>query len=204
MKAIFQYIQYDDYFFISALFLILATIFYFLRIEESKKNRIYLFLFYLTIITFIGWSLFLSYAQYLIWENHPFSKYLLPPYQEIDYYLGYAYFHFWMDFVFRLIGVLIIILLMNFLNFIFHRDIFYEDEKILVPYFSLFFRFPYNALFLVIGFFVLFLIIIIKSFKIEVQDRRFSFRNYWHYLALLLFFLQPFILSNYKFLKYSP
>jgi hypothetical protein len=178
----------------------LTTIFYFSKISEEKKNKIYLILFYLTISVFILWSLFLSLAQYFIWKNHPISRYLV---QNKNYYLGYAYFHFWRDFIFRLIGVLITILLMNFLNFVFRRDIFYDDEKILVPYLSLFFRFPYNALFLLIGFFVLFLIVLISHFP-SFTSNRYSFKQYWIYLALIFFFLQPFILSNYEFLKYTP
>jgi hypothetical protein len=203
--------QYDNYFWIAFFFLFLTTIFYFSKVSEEKKNKIYLFLFYLTISVFVLWSLFLSLAQYFVWKNHQFSKYLLPPYQKIDYYLSYVYFHFWRDFIFRLIGVLIIILLMNFLNFVFRRDIFYDDEKILVPYFSLFFPFPYNTLFLFIGFFVLFLLITIKTITINLRTsdvRRFqkrgSFKQYWLYLALILFILQPFLLSNYEFLKYTP
>jgi hypothetical protein len=203
MNSFLQYPQYDKYFLIAFLFLLLTSIFYFSKISEEKKNKIYLTLFYLTILVFTFWSLFLSLAQYFVWKNHQFSKYLLPPYQKIDYYLSYAYFHFWRDFIFRLIGVLIIILLMNFLNFVFRRDIFYDDEKILVPYLSLFFRFPYNALFLLIGFFALFLIILISHFP-SLTSNRYSFRQYWFYLALILFFIQPFILSNYEFLKYTP
>jgi hypothetical protein len=211
MNLSFQYLQYDNYFWIALFFLILTTIFYFSKISEEKKNKIYLILFYLAIFVFTFWSLFLSLAQYLIWKNHQFSKYLLPPYQKIDYYLSYAYFHFWRDFIFRLIGILVTILLMNFLNFVFRRDIFYNDEKILVPYLSLFFRFPYNALFLFIGFLVLFLLIAIKTITINLrtsdvrrsQDRE-SFKQYWLYLALILFLLQPLVLSNYEFLKYTP
>jgi hypothetical protein len=203
MNLFLQYLQYDNYFWIAFFFLFLTSIFYFSKISEEKKNKIYLILFYLTIFFFIFWSLFLSLAQYLIWKNHQFSKYLLPPYQKIDYYLSYAYFHFWRDFIYRLIGVLIIMLLMNFLNFVFRRDIFYDDEKILVPYLSLFFRFPYNSFFLLIGFFALFLIILIFNFP-SITSYRYSFRQYWLYLALILFLLQPFILSNYEFLKYTP
>jgi heme A synthase len=198
-----QYLQYDRYFFISLFFLLLFFIFNFTKIPEEKKNKIYLVLFALTILIFILWSLFLSLAQYTIWKNGFLTKYLLPPYQKINYFLNYAYFHFWRDFIFRLIGVLIIVILMYLLNFIFSRDIFYDDEKILVPYFSLFFRFPYNALFLLIGFFVLFIIILIFHFT-SLNSNRYSFRKYWLYLALILFILQPFILSNYEFLKYTP
>ena len=95
---------------------------------------------------------------------------------------------------------------MKFLNFIFRRDIFYDDEKILIPYLSLFFRFPYNALFLAFGFFILSLTIFLSIFTspVSINSTRYSFRNYWLYLALILFIAQPFILSNYKFLKFTP
>lgn len=164
-----------------------------------------------TILVFILWSGFLSYKQYLVWKDHPLSKYLLPPYQEINYYLNYAYFHFWRDFFYRLIGVLIIFLLMKFISFVFKRDVFYEEEKIFVPYLSLFFFFPYNLMFFFLGLFMLNLIIVISAFrgqgsgvKFQVSETRFSFKDYWIWLAWLILILAPLIFNNYKFLQYKP
>lgn len=194
-------LKYDNYFLISLFSLVVVTFIYFAKISEERKNKIYLYLFLLTIFAFIIWSAFLSYEQYFVWQNHPLSKYLLPPYQKIDYYLNYAFFHFWRDFVFRLIGVCFIILFMNFLNFLFQRDIFYDDEKILIPYFSLFLFFPYNMGFIFLGFFVLLLSIL---FKKEAMSQRFSFKNYWLFLAWFVFILQPILSNNYTFLKYAP
>jgi len=195
-------LKYDNYFLISLASLVLISIVYFLKIEEKKKVKTYLVLFLLSVLLFIFWSVFLSYQQYLLWQSHSVSKYLLPPYQKIDYFLNYAYFHFWRDFVYRLIGVGFIFLFMNFLNFIFRRDIFYDDEKILIPYFSLFYFFPYNMFFIFLGFLVLLLNILITRKGLTAQ--RFSFQRYWLHLAWLVFVLQSILSNNYEFLKYKP
>jgi hypothetical protein len=195
-------LKYDNYFLISLVSLVLISIVYFSKIREERKAEIYFVLCLISILFFVLWSTFLSYQQYILWSNHPVSKYLLPPYQKIDYFLNYVYFHYWRDFYYRLLGILLILIFMKFLNFIFDRDIFYEDEKILIPYFSLFYFFPYNMFFIFLGFLVLLLNILIK--KELSQSKRFSFKNYWLYLAYLVFILQPILSNYYEFLKYAP
>jgi hypothetical protein len=200
-----QFLQIDKYFFISLFFLLILTFIFFKEKREEFRKRYYSILLLLAILIFIAYSLFLTLGQYFIWQNHPLSKYLLPPHQSINYFFNYSYFHFWRDFFFRFLGMVSIFLLMKGLDFLFQRDIFYDDEKILIPYLSLFFFFPYNILFILIGFFVLLLIIgiLILFKKMNFWDR-YSFRNYWLLLCWFLFFFQPFILTNYQFLQYKP
>jgi hypothetical protein len=198
MNIIFQYLKYDQYFIISACVLLFTFIIYFLKIDEKRKINFYYYLFLIAIFSNFIFSIFLGYNLYLLWKDHPLSKYLV---QNKDYFFGYIYFHFFRDLIFRLIGILIVIFLMIFLNFVFKRDIFYDEEKILIPFLSLLFHFPYNALFIVLGFVFLFLGILIFNLS---KSERFSFKNYWIFLALILFLLQPLFLSNYEFLKYTP
>ena len=198
-----QFLVYDIYFFPSLFFLILITAIYFLKTEEKVRSKIYLILFLISVFVFVIWSSFLSISQYLIWLKNPISKYLLPPYQKIDYFLNYAYFHFWRDFIYRLISVLLAFLFLKFLNFIFKRDIFYDDEKIFIPFLMLFFFFPYNLFIIFLGFFMLLLIIVVLSIK-QKEKSYFSFRNYWLFLVWILFLIQPFFLTNYVFLQYKP
>lgn len=35
-----------------------------------------------------------TYAQYIAWLENPVSRYLLPPYQSLDYFAGYIWFHY--------------------------------------------------------------------------------------------------------------
>lgn len=201
-EKLYDFLFYDKHYFISLFFLVILTLVFYLKIPENKKEKIYLILFILLILSFILWSLFLSLAQYYIWKNFPISKRLV---ENKEYFFNYAYFHFWRDWFYRLIGVLILILMMKFVNFVLNRDVFYDDEKIILPFLSMFFFFPYNVLFLIFGFFVLLLIITIKMLlsKNLISDR-FSFKNYWIILAWIVFVLSPFIFNNPLFLKYKP
>ncbi len=200
-----HFLQLDQYFFISLFFLIVSTLIFFKEKNEERRKNYFTIVLLITALIFLIWSVILTIAQYYIWKNHPFSKYLLPPYQSIRYFFEYSYFHFWRDLFFRFLGVAIVFLLMKSLNFILSRDVFYEDEKVLIPYLSLFFLFPYNMFFICIGFFMLLLIIgfLIGLNKLNLKDR-YSFKEYWLFLCWFLFFLQPLILTNYSLLKYIP
>lgn len=204
-NKIFHFLNYDIYFPLSFIFLIILSLIFFSKKEETKKLKGFLFLGLLIIIVFLIWSLGLTLIQYSIWGNHPISKYLLPPYQKIDYFLNYSFIHFWHDLLWRIITALFVYLFLIFLNFVFQRDIFYEEEKILLPLLSFFYFFPYNLIFVFSGFFVLLLIIMIKILRSkENLQRYFSFKNYWLFLAWFFFILGPLFLTNYEFLKYKP
>ena len=204
-NKVFQFLNHDIYFPLSLIFLVILTKIYFSKTEEEKKAKSYFLILILVLVFFILWSAFLSTVQYFLWKNHPISKYLLPPYQEIDYFLNYAYFRFWRDFFYRILGILFILLFFKFLNFSFKRDIFYKDEKNLIPILSIFFFFPYNILFMVLGFFMLLLITTMKIYRKKTDlNKYFSFRNYWLALAWVLFLIAPVVLSNYKFLQFKP
>lgn len=196
----------DKYFFISLISLLSVSLVYFSNLNEKKKLNIYFSLFLITLAAFILWSIFLTFSQYFIWKQNSISKYLLPPYQKINYFLNYSFFHFFRDLLFRLLGILFVFSLIFLLNFIFKRDLFYDDEKILIPYFSLLFVFPYNMFLPLIGFGLLLGLILVKNLSLffKIKNQRFSFRNYWLYIVWLALFLQPFILSNYQFAKYIP
>ncbi len=199
------FLNYDIYYLISLLFFFFLTLLFFLKIDEPKKVKIYFILFLFVAFIFVLFSLFLTLKQYFIWQKHPISKFLLPPYQKIDYYLSYAYFHFWRDFVFRLLGSFFIFLWLKFLEFVFKREIFYDEEKILLPFLGLFFFFPYNFLFVFLGFFMLLLVIIMNFLKRKVSlHERFSLKNFWLFLAWIIFLLEPFVLTHYQFLQFKP
>ncbi len=202
---IVQFLQYDIYFPLSFIFLLILSLIYFSKIETTRKKKALFLIFILVLVIFTLWSILLTFFQYQLWHQNSISRYLLPPYQKIDYFLNYAYFHFWRDFLYRLGGSFFIFLFLNFLNFVFKRDIFYEEEKVLIPLLALFYFFPYNLFLISLGFFMLLLIIMINFFRKKIHPQeRFSFKNYWLILAWLVFLSGPFFLTNYKFLKFKP
>lgn len=208
ISKFYKFLALDNYFFISFFSLIIATIIFLLKINERKKTKIFMFFLIGVVVLFCIKSYFLTKMQYLVWLNHPISKYLVPPYaSSSEYFRDYVFFHFWRDLVFRLLAGLLIWLTIIFINFLFKRDIFYDDEKILMIYIALIFFFPYNLMIIFMGFFMLLLNWIIKLFffrKIEILKERLSFRNYWLILVWFWFLIQPFFLTNYNFLKYRP
>lgn len=203
-NKILQFLNYDIYFPISFFILSFSTLVYFLKTNENKKLKIYLFILCLIFLLFILWSFFLSYYQYFIWKNNAISKFLLPPYQNLDYFLNYVYFRFWRDFIYRLLGSFFLFLFLVFINFIFKRDVFYKEEKILIIILSFVYFFPYNLFFIFSGFFVLLLIIMINLIFEKSTQRYFSFKNYWLFWGWLIFLSQPLFLMNYEFLKFKP
>lgn len=200
-----EFFQYDFYFYFSLIFLALIFILNFSKLSEEKKIKIYKFTFLLILIIYLSYSFYLTKLQYQIWKAHPLSKFLLPPYQDISYFLSYSLFHYFRDLYFRILGSLFVILLLFFINFTLKRDVFYDEEKILLPLLSLFFFFPYNFLFIILGFFMLLLIIMLKVLLNKKHISQYhSFKNYWLVLVLILYLLQPIFLTNYHFLKYKP
>lgn len=209
----YKFLRIDIYFIPSVVFLLIITAIFLSKIEEKQKNRYFSMAILLLIIVFIARSFLLTTIQYLIWSQHPLSKYLLPPYQKIDYFIGYAFHSFWQDFFFRLLTTFFTFILISVLNFSFHRDIFYDDEKFLMFYISLAFFFPYNLIVIFTGFLMLLLVWIInliKNLKLrqkdlqEILSSRVSFRNYWLILIWLFFLTEPLFLTEYSFLKFRP
>lgn len=42
-----------------------------------------------------GSTVYITYLQFMVWQNNPFSKYLLPPHASFQYFASYAFMHFW-------------------------------------------------------------------------------------------------------------
>lgn len=202
---IFLFNSPDIYLPFSFIFLLFLLNINFIKVEENKKARIIFYLLFLIILTFIIYSSLLTFLQYKEWKEHPISKYLLPPYQNINYFLTYSLFRYFRDFYFRLIGVFLTFMIIFFINFVLKRDVFYEDEKFILPAISLLFAFPYNLLFIILGFFVLLLIIMINVlFNKELINEYFSLRNIWILLAMGFFISQFLFFNNYLYWKYRP
>ncbi|MDD5547775.1 MAG: hypothetical protein PHN74_02690 [Candidatus Pacebacteria bacterium] len=69
---------------------------FFLKKYQSKYPAIYRTVFFISIAVVFGFALYWSIMQYSVWKNSPASaKYLLPPYQEINYFIEYAFTRFW-------------------------------------------------------------------------------------------------------------
>lgn len=49
-----------------------------------------LLLFISSTVAILGWAVFLSWKQYLVWQGNELGRLLLPPYQSWDYFIFYS------------------------------------------------------------------------------------------------------------------
>ncbi len=118
---------YDYHMQISSLifFLLLFIFQIFWREQLFYKIRIFLIL---AISMVIFFAIQISWAQYSLWQSIEPSKFLLPPYASISYFLQYAAWKFWVPYVLSFLIGLIFFLLAKKYNQHYGNQFFYDDE----------------------------------------------------------------------------
>ncbi|MGC8981413.1 MAG: hypothetical protein ACP5JU_00465 [Minisyncoccia bacterium] len=186
--------KYFPYF----LSLITSFILLYFYLKHKKKYIPLTILIFLTI--FFIHIFLLSYFQYKIWQNNPLSKFLLPPYTPISYFLSYSYHHFYKNFIWRIISGIFILSLILFLNKIFKNSLFYEEEYIIVPSVTLLVDFPFSFLIFFSGLsFLLFKHIISK----EIYEK-ISIKDYWIFISIFFIILNMVIFEKGLFISLMP
>lgn len=189
--------------FIHVLSLVLSIILIFFRNQDKKIWLIVFLIFFLFSLFFSSLE---SYLQYKIWEYHPLSKFLLPPYQPISYFLSYAYYHFYKEAIWRFLGAFFVFLIIYFLNKIFKEGVFYYDEYYIIPILTSFIDFPLNFFLLVSGLLIIFLWHLIRTIikKEGGLSEKISLRNYWVFLCIFFIIIniatknRLYFLENFK------
>ncbi|MGB9763437.1 MAG: hypothetical protein ACPLW7_05575 [Minisyncoccia bacterium] len=99
----------------------------------NKENQIKIlksiFIFLIIFNFFLSFSF--SVMNFIVWENDPISKHLLPPFTPILYILSYSWFHYFFAPVVTIVFALIIFYSIQKLNQKFNNIFFYEEESYL-------------------------------------------------------------------------
>lgn len=82
-------------------------------------------------------AIFSSVIQYFTWRNNPVSKFILPPHQEITYFLSYSGWKFFAPFVISFIAAALFYIIATLMNKK-GRDRFFEKEEIIIASIALF------------------------------------------------------------------
>ena len=187
---------------LSAFILIIYLIF------NNKKPILNWIIAFLCFLAFnLTTILFLTYFQYKIWYFHPVSKFLLPPYTPISYFLSYSYHHFFKEFIWSLVGGLLVFLIMLIVNNIFKKTLFYKEEFIKVPILASFLSFPFNFLFFFSGLILILLIHLFYLIKYrKIIEEKISINKYWVFLALffIIFNIYSKLNSQILFMNIQP
>jgi len=92
---------------------------YFLRICE--------YIFVISIILIFILLIFQSYQQYQLWLKNDISKYLLPPYSGIDYFVFYTFNKFFAPYLMSLIAAVLFLFSAKIINKKYEERFFYPE-----------------------------------------------------------------------------
>ena len=149
----------------------------------TNSSRIYEYLFLLTVILSFIFPLGTMRSQFLLWQKSSPASYLIPPYQDISYFLNYSFYVFFAKPIIALLAALIFLGLAKFFNKKF-QERFFEPEE---PYFGAI------AMFL-IGYpgLIFYLIIVLMSGLAGtlITRRRFSAYYLWLPVAIFVIMIQ--------------
>lgn len=136
-----------------------------------------------------GLLFYKSYQQYLIWQGNEVSKYLLPPYQSIVYFLKYSFVHFFESYLISLTAAFLFLWLANLLNNRCQKRFFEEGEIYLGALAIFVLGHPLWMIYFiaimsvgVLG--TLFLKA--KSYKLKTMACRFPFYHFWLPVAVIV------------------
>lgn len=153
--------------------------------EKKRSELIFKWIFFTAIILIFGFLSYQSYQQYQIWSQDELSKFLLPPYQSINYFLYYIGVRFFVAYAISLLAALVFIVAAKFLNKKYDERFFYQEEFYLGAI-GLFLSGHPGWLFYIIAVILIYLLIHLYSlFIIHNSSNRISF--YWLWIPAAIF-----------------
>lgn len=151
------------------IFLLSATIYFFLR-DESKKTTMLRYAASMTITLFFLRAVLLTYATYSLWSHTSPSKYLLPPHQPISYFLQYSFIHFFASFLLTIGLGLVVCGILFFLNYRRHHLLLPGDIAILLIGMTLL-QWPLDLIFIAALFTGGILLILLQCYIIRTEEQ---------------------------------
>jgi len=125
-----------------------------------------------------GVALYLTHAQFSVWQNDPISKYLLPPYHSISYFIVYAGAHFWITYFISFVIAFVVYVIAAYMNAR-RGGIFFEKEELYFLPLGIFLTgHPGWILYMVITLF-LYCALCVVRFAVRKEMPRTSFYYFW-------------------------
>ena len=155
-------------------------------------------LFWTALLVVAVFAFYNTRNQFLLWFNDDLSKYLIPPYSTINYFLEYAFYHFWLSHAISLVIGLIFFYSAHYYNNK-HAKVFFEKEELYFLLTSIFIvGHPGWILYLGI-IFIFTLLYAICHWLIARQISRISFYYWWLPLGALALILDVFLSKHWSF-----
>jgi hypothetical protein len=165
----------------------------FLRSFIEKISRfIYWFI---SVLSFV-WVAYLSFTQYFLWKFNEFSRFLLPPYQDIFYFIEYVGWRFFLPTLIVFLLSLIFIVLANKSNRLGGERFFHEGEIYIAALAFVGSGYP-GVIIFILCFLLLFLVVSIFSSIFYGREQRTSPYYLWIPSALIAILITRLWLSDF-------
>ncbi len=128
------------------LIIFFAFLVYFCRKKRLSVAKDFQKLILIVIIFRFCYAGFLTFLQYDFWLQNDFSRFLLPPYQSIEYFLSYSFSHFWLKVLLSVISASVFFIFLYLLKK-YRSGLFEEGEIELGFLLSLVSGWPYFLVF---------------------------------------------------------
>lgn len=167
--------------------------------SQFQSGRSYLerqgkLIFVLAVAAIAGLGFYFTFNQYQAWLGDPLTKFLLPPYQDINYFVLYSFIHFFAPYLISLIAGLLLFFIMRVLNKKFEERFFEKEEPYLAAL-SLFLVGHPDWLVYIATLILVYLLIHASRFVIARQSERLPLYRLWAPIAFFVILLNEYWLN---------
>ena len=164
-----------------------------IRKPEIKKEKFFRRVFYASIFLIFISAILISIAQYVVWKNHPVSKFLLPPYQGIGYFFRYSIFWYFAAHIISLLFSAVFIKLAKRYNQKFEEKFFYPEEYYLGALAIFLSSFPGSFIYIIFLFLTSILSSLILNKFSTLKGERMSFYYLWIPVAIFVIIISKYL-----------
>ena len=156
--------------------------------------NIFKYIFYFSIAAIFSLLVYYSYQQYVVWQSVEPSKFLLPPYQAIDYFVKYVGARFFAPYLISLIAAILFLFEAKRLNKK-YEERFFEPEELWLGALALFLVGWPGAFFYFIGLIVFYFLLSTFYFLLRGKEHRLSLYYLWLLLAIIVIIMNKWLIE---------
>jgi len=163
---------------------------------NDRWEKIFQWVFYVSVILIFTNSFYLSYSQYKIWKFGPFlefTKFFLPPHQNINYFIGYALLYFFATYLVSLVFAILFLKAAKYYNKKYEEKFFYPEEYYLGALAIFLAGFPGIFIYIISLFLASILGSLILNRFSTLKGERMSFYYLWIPVAIFVIIISKYL-----------
>ena len=155
-------------------------------------------------IFIFGYLSFLSWQEYWTWKNSEITRYFLPPYTSIFYFISYIKMHIWNSYLVSLLFSILILNIFSFINKKYSERFFYQGEIYLAALAAFLVGYPVVFFYLILIILIYLIIHIFSFFAARYSLKQISSYYLWIPSAIFVILMSKWLqtLLIWKLLKF--